>query len=63
MSLKSIDVTHSPFCNEVLMDSGVSILNFSAFRYLFSELSSRIGLHLLLGFETKKSLLKKARDV
>ena len=57
-----MDVIHSPVCKEDLMLSGVSILNFFYFRYVFSELRSRIGLHLLLGFETKKSLLKKARD-
>ena len=44
------------------MLSGDSILNFSDFRILFSELRSRIGLHLLLGFGTKNSLLKKTRD-
>ena len=62
MSLKSMDVTHSLLCKEVLMLSGVSILKVSDFRYLFSELRSRIG-HLLLGIGTKKSLLKKVRDV
>ena len=41
------------------MLSGVSIMKASFFRYLFSELRSRIDLHLLLGFGTKKSLLKK----
>ena len=32
------------------------------FRYLLSELRLRIGLHLLLGFGTKKILLKKPKD-
>ena len=45
-----MNVTHLPFCKEVCMLSCVSILNFSDFRYLFSELRFRIGLHLLLGF-------------
>ena len=44
------------------MLSGVSILKFSDFKNMFSELTSRVGLHLLLGLETKKSQLKKARD-
>ena len=44
-----MDVTHSSVCKEVLILSGVSILNFSDFRNLLSELRSRIGLHLLLG--------------
>ena len=57
-----MDVTQSPVCKEVLILSGVSILNFSDFRNLFSELKSRICLHLLLGFGTNKSRLKKARD-
>ena len=56
VSLKALEVTHSPCCKEVLLLSGVSILKVSDFRYLFSELRSRIGLHLLLGFGTKKSL-------
>ena len=35
MSLKSMDVTHLPFCKEVLMLSGVSILeDFSDYRAL-----------------------------
>ena len=42
MSLKSMEVTHSPFCMEVLMLSGVSILKVSDFKYLFRELRSRI---------------------
>ena len=57
MSLKSMDVTHLPCLQG---SSGVSILNFSDFRNL-SERSSRLGLHLL-GYQTKKSQLKKARD-
>ena len=61
--LKSMDVIHLPFCKEVLMLSGVSISNVSDFRYLFNELGSRIVLHLLLGFGTKKNLLKKPRYV
>ena len=54
---------HLPFCKEVLTRSGVSILKLSGFKYLFSQCRSRIGLHLLLGFGTKQSVLKKARDV
>ena len=45
------------------MVSGVSILNFSVLRKRFSLLKSSIGLHLLLGFGTKNSLLKNPRDV
>ena len=45
------------------MVSSVSILNFSALRKRFSLLRSRIGRHLLLGFETKNSLLKNPREV
>ena len=37
------------------MLSGVSILNFSDFRYLLRRLRTRIGLRLL-GFGTKKSV-------
>ena len=58
-----MDMTHSLFCNEVLTLSGVSVLKVSYFRYLFNGLRSSIGLHLLLGFGTKKSLLKKARNI
>ena len=42
---------------------GVCILNFSALRKRFSLLRSNIGLHLLFGFGTKNSRLKKLRDV
>ena len=34
-SLKSVEVTHSPACREVLIVSGVSILNDSVFRKVF----------------------------
>ena len=60
--MKSIEVTHSPCCREVLMVSGVSILNFSTLRKRFSLLRSRMGLHLLLGLGTRKSRLKNPRD-
>ena len=40
------------------MVSGVSILNFCALRNRFKLLRSSIGLHLLLGFGTKNSLLR-----
>ena len=60
--LKSIEVTHSPCWREVLMVSGVSILNFSALRKRFNFLRSRMGLQRLFGFGTKKSRLKKPRD-
>ena len=63
MSLKSIEVIHSPGRREVLMVSGVSILNVCTFKNWFRLLRSSIGLHLLLGFGTMKSLLKKPRDV
>ena len=53
MSLKSMDVTHLPFCKQVLMLSGVSILYFSEFRYLFSGLRSSIGLHSLFCNQNK----------
>ena len=62
MSSKSMDVTHLLAVRKSLC-SLVSILNVSVFRYLFSKLRSRIGLYWLLGFGTKKSILKKARDV
>ena len=42
------------------MVSGVSILNFSALRKRFR---SSIGLHLLLGFGTKNSLLKNPSEL
>ena len=45
------------------MVSGVSILNFSALRKRFNLLKSSMGLHLLLGFGTKKRRLKNPRDV
>ena len=61
--LKSIEVTHSPCWTDVLMVSGVSILNFSALRKRFSLLRSSIGLHLLLGFGTKNCQLKNPKDV
>ena len=43
LSLKSIEATHSSCWREVLMVSGVSILNFFALRKRFSLLRSRIG--------------------
>ena len=43
---------------EVRIVSGVSILNFSLFKNLFRELRSKIGLHHLFGFGTKKNQLK-----
>ena len=61
-TLNIMDVTHSPFCKDVLIPSGAPFGK-SAFRYFFDELRSRLGLHLLVGLGTKKSLLKKARDV
>ena len=62
VSLKSMDITHSPVCMEVLLLSADSMLNYSNFKNLFRVLRSRIVLHLL-GFVTKNRLLKKARDV
>ena len=50
-----MDVTHLPVCKEFLILSGVSILNFSDFRNLFSGLRSRIDLYLLLSSGTKKA--------
>ena len=44
------------------MVSGVSILNFFVFRKRFSFLRSNIGLHLLLGFGTRNSLLKNPSE-
>ena len=40
-------VTHSTICREVLIVSGVSILNDSVFRKVFKVLRYRIGLHWL----------------
>ena len=56
-SLKSMDVTHSPTWREVLMVSGVSILNDPVFKKVFKVLRSRMGLHRLLGLGTKNSRL------
>ena len=57
MSLKSMEVTHSPIYREILIVSGVSNLNDSVFRKVFKGLRSRIGLHRLLGLGTKNSQL------
>ena len=56
-SLKSMDVTHFPTWREVLMVSGVSILNDPVFKKVFKVLRSRMGLHRLLGLGTKNSPL------
>ena len=48
-----MEVTHSPNCREVLIVSGVSILNDSVFRKVFKVLRSRTGLHRLLGWVPK----------
>ena len=61
-SLKSMDVTHSPACREVLIASGVSILNDSEFKKVFKALRSRTGLHQLLGLGSKNSRLQKPRE-
>ena len=45
-SLMCIDNTHSPGIRELLMDSGVSILNLSTSRKVLSLLRSITGLHL-----------------
>ena len=55
-SVKSMEVTHSPACSEVLIVSGVSILNDSVFRKVFKVLMSKMGLHWLLGLGTRNSL-------
>ena len=55
--MKSMDDTHSPVWREVVIVSGVSILNFSVFSNLFRVLRSKIGLHRLFGFGTRKGLL------
>ena len=60
--LKSMDVTHSPACREVLIASGVSILNDSEFTEVFKVLRSRTGLHRLLGLGSKNSRLQKLRE-
>ena len=57
-SLKSIEVTHSSACREVLIVSGVSILNNSVFRKVFKVLKSKIGLRQLLDLGTTNSLLQ-----
>ena len=56
-SLKSMDVTHSPAWREVLIVSGVSILNVPVFKKVFKVLRTRTGLHRLLGSGTKNSRL------
>ena len=43
---RSIDDTHFPGIRDVLMDSGVSILNFSTCRKVLSLLRTMTGLHL-----------------
>ena len=55
--LKSMDVTHSPAWREVLIVSGVSILNVPVFKKVFKVLRTRTGLHRLLGSGTKNSRL------
>ena len=57
-----MDVTHFPVWREVLILSGVFILNFSVFRNLIRVLRFKIDLNLLLGLGTKKCRLKKPRD-
>ena len=42
---------------DVLIVSGVSILNDSVFKKVFKVLRSRMGLHRLLGLGTKNSRL------
>ena len=44
--LSTIPISHSPGIREVLMDSGVSILNFSTCRKVLSLFRSMTGLHL-----------------
>ena len=56
-SLKSMEVTHSPACMEVLLVSGVSVLNDSVFWKVFKVLRYKIGLHQLLGLGPKNSWL------
>ena len=56
VSLKSMEVTHSPACREVLVVSGVSILNDTVFKILFRVLRSEIGLHWF--WNQKKSVVK-----
>ena len=55
MSLKSMEVTYSPACREVLIVSGVSILNDPVFGKVFKVPRAKIGLHQLLGLGTKNS--------
>ena len=62
VSLKSVEVTNSPACKEVLIVSGVSTLNDSVFKNLFRVLRSKIGLYRLLGLGTRNNRLKKPRD-
>ena len=47
-SPKSSDVTHSPFCKEIRIVSGVSILNVFTAKNLFRALRSKIGCHFYL---------------
>ena len=60
MHPKSSDVTHSLVCQEIRIDSGVTILNVFSVKKWFRVLRSRMGGHLLLGFGN--SVLKKARE-
>ena len=57
-----MEVTHSPACREVLIVSGVSILNDSVLRKVFKVLRSKMGLHRLFSLSTKNSWLKNTGD-
>ena len=57
MSVKSKDLTHSPFLWEACIDSGISILNLGMVKNLFKELRSMIGLQRLPGLGTRNSQL------
>ena len=52
MSLKSMEVTDSYVCCEVLIVPGVSILNYSVFMKAFKVLSAKMSLLVpVVGFE------------
>ena len=56
-SARSIEVTHSPFQIDFLIDSAVSILKVGTCKWVFNILKSITGLHLFMGFGTRNSLL------
>ena len=61
LEVHGLEVMHSPGWREVLIDFGVSVLNFSVFRNLFRVLRSKIGLHCCWVLEPKNRLKEPAK--